>query len=65
MEDIFSYSILTFVAAADDNADAGLPGVHSRLRDVNQRKLLMGDIEGCIGIAEVLPNLARIVDGSL
>lgn len=43
MGGIFSYSNLTFVAAAGGNADVGLAGVHSRPRNVNQRKLLMGD----------------------
>lgn len=53
------------MAAAGDNADAGLPGVHSRFRNVNQRKLLVEDMESCIEIAEVLPNLAGMVDRSL
>lgn len=60
MGEIFSRSYVCIVAAGGDNANAGLPGVYSRLRDTEQHRMLVQDIE----IAEVLPNFAGVVDRS-
>jgi hypothetical protein len=60
MGDIYSNGYCMLVAAAGDNADSGLPGVHHRMRKVDQQCFLEMDVEAL----EVLPNFSGIVENS-
>jgi hypothetical protein len=61
MDMVYASAVVTLVAAAGNNSDAGLPGVSTWLREAQRQTIVIQDIE----VSNILPQLKESVDLSM